>query len=423
VIIGITQAGLAAAETIRSLDRNASITVLSGDPFPVSIRRLVAAPLCQRIWSGTERPAFRGNDFFSRFDITTRSGIGVERIDSARRVVRLAGGSDVFWDRLLLATGNVTVVPAIPGGDTVGRVRYMSRLADTRSLGEELGRDRDAVIAGSGYLSVKAAESLAASSRSVSIVHPDRDVFSFIPDAEARRLAAAALGAGGVSSVPDERVMGITECPWRPGMDRGAVDWSAILSSGRNIPCGILVVIPDSRPDVRLAQMAGLTLNRGVMVNERMETSAAGVYAAGECAVVSELDGGVAPERMCMPCPDAVRQARVAAMHMVASVSGPGRPVDIPVYRSGTALVTFDFFGLLIHSCGIVNPPVGSFWEIRTDTGGSTVRKPRYRKFVLKGNRLAGCLLVNAPERCGYFKNSIERRRAIPEITGLPPAR
>jgi NADPH-dependent 2,4-dienoyl-CoA reductase/sulfur reductase-like enzyme/nitrite reductase/ring-hydroxylating ferredoxin subunit len=269
VIVGGGAAGFAAAEMLRRQEYRGSIVMLSDDAAPP-----VDRPNLSKDFLAGSAPEdwlpLRPDDFYADAAIELRLNTEVASIDTTARNVVLAGGASVPYDRLLLATGAEPVRLPIPGAGQK-HVHVLRSLADCRAIIEAAKGARRAIVIGASFIGLEAAAALRA-----------REIEVHVVGLEARpmeRVLGPAMG---------EFVRGLHEqhgVIFHLGDTVTAIDGTrATLKSGIVLDADLVVVGVGVRPRLALAEKAGLALDRGVSVNAYLETSAAGIYAAGDIA-------------------------------------------------------------------------------------------------------------------------------------------
>ncbi|HEX5237971.1 MAG TPA: FAD-dependent oxidoreductase [Sphingomicrobium sp.] len=269
VIIGGGPAGNMAAETLRDEGYGGPITMLSADSaLPADRPNLSKDYLAGGV--SEEWALLRPADFYPENGIDLRLNTRAARIDPRRRAVELADGERLSYGALLLATGAEPVRLEVPGA-SLGHVHYLRTLDDSRTLIAKAAEARVAVIIGASFIGLEAASSLRARGLEIHVVGPEP-----IP---MERVLGPQLGAF-IRSVHEQH--GVT---FHLGRTAVSIDEHAVtLDDGERIEGDLVVVGIGVRPSIALAEQAGLAIDRGVLVDQFLETSAPGVFAAGDIA-------------------------------------------------------------------------------------------------------------------------------------------
>jgi len=301
-IVGAGAAGESAAESLRREGYAGEILLVGADDSPPVDR----PNLSKDYLAGTapeEWMPLRPPSFYDEHRIELMLGAKVATLDVAGRALALADGRRRTWDALLLATGADPIRLAVPGAD-LPHVRTLRTLGDSRAiiaLAQAQGA-RNAVIVGASFIGMEAAASLRARGVSVHVVAPEAQPFA--------RTLGPELGAF-LRRVHEEH--GVV---FHLGETVARVDAAAVtLSGGGTVPADLVVVGIGVRPAIALAESAGLALDRGVVVDEHLQTSVAGVYAAGDIARFPDAHTGdrVRIEHWAV----AQRMGRIAALNML----------------------------------------------------------------------------------------------------------
>jgi NADPH-dependent 2,4-dienoyl-CoA reductase/sulfur reductase-like enzyme/nitrite reductase/ring-hydroxylating ferredoxin subunit len=269
VIVGGGAAGNATAEMLRQEGYAGRLTLLSADesvPYDrPNLSKNYLAGSAPEEWIPLRSP-----EFYQEHDIDLKLNVRVAAIDTANRQVQLADGNRHAYDALLLATGAEPVRLALPGGD-LPHVHYLRTLADSRALVAAALVSKQAVVIGASFIGLEVAASLRARNIDVHVV--------------------------GLETCPMEKVLGIEVgnfirklheehgVTFHLGTTVTSIDKRSVtLRSGESIPADLVVIGVGVRPVVALAEQAGLAVDRGVTVDEYLETSVPGVFAAGDIA-------------------------------------------------------------------------------------------------------------------------------------------
>jgi apoptosis-inducing factor 3 len=270
VIIGAGAAGESAAETLRREGFGGSITLVDPDPDAPydrpNLSKDYLAGTAAEEWIPLHPP-----EFYEERGIVLRRGPRVAAVDPSSRRVRLDDGTELPWDALLLATGAspVRLPPELERGTP--RVHYLRTLADSRRIAAAATEGGRAVVLGASFIGLEVAASLRARKMEVHVVALDERPLERVMGAELGELVRRIHEEHGVVFHLRQKVAGVAD---------GAV----LLESGERLPADLFVAGIGVRPNLEVTEAAGLALDRGVTVNERLETSVPRIFAAGDIA-------------------------------------------------------------------------------------------------------------------------------------------
>ena len=269
IIVGGGAAGLAAAEMLRREGYTGNLTLISAEDSPPCDR----PNLSKDFLAGTapeEWMPLRPPEFYTRERIELLLSCHASSIDTDRRRVKLENGRELEYDALLLATGADPVHLEIPGSSPA-RLCYLRSFADSRAIIAKAASAKSAVVVGASFIGLEVAASLRERSLEVHVVAPENVPMLRTLGAEAGRWLQTLHESHGVKFHLGKTVQ---------RMDTRR----AILSDGTALEADFVVLGVGVKPSLSLANAAGLAIDRGVTVNEYLETSAPGVYAAGDIA-------------------------------------------------------------------------------------------------------------------------------------------
>jgi 3-phenylpropionate/trans-cinnamate dioxygenase ferredoxin reductase component len=272
VIVGGGLTSGRVVEAYREAGGDAPIVLVSADTAPPYHR----PPLSKRYLRGEserEDAYLQPEEFYGEHEVDLRLGTRVERLDLGGRALELAGGQRVRWERLVLATGAVPRRPGIAGDDLEGvtTFRWLDDSTGVRRAAESGAR---AVVAGSGFIGMEVSASLRTLGREVTLVYRDA-LYGQFRVAELSRALEERYRERGVDLARGDEVAEL--------VGNGRLT-GARLKSGREVEADVAVFGFGVDPAVRLAEEAGIEVEDGIVVNERFETSAPGVYSAGDVA-------------------------------------------------------------------------------------------------------------------------------------------
>ena len=306
--------------------------------------------------------------------IAVHLGTEVVRLDTMAKRIALADGREILYDRLLLATGSRPFIPSIEGMNKEG-VFTLRTIEDALAIRRWAKEAKRAVVVGGGLLGLEAARAFMVLGLRVAVLEQGAYLLPRQLDAEGGALLKELIGAMGIEVVLEassQAILGNGTPPPTLGGIEGGLASGVLLQDGRRIEGDLILVSAGVRCDVRLAQEAGLEVNRGVVVDEHLRTSAEDIYAAGD---VAEFQG-----RVYGIIPAAIEQARAAARNMLGEEAA---------YQGTIPSNTLQVVGIDCTSIGVVHPPEGEgYQELRKSEAGV------YKKLVLKDGRLVGVILL-----------------------------
>jgi len=269
VIVGGGAAGVAAAEMIRRERYDGPLTMISADADPPVDRPNLSKDYLVGEAQDDWIPLWPA-DFYAEKKIEMLLGRRVASINPTAKTLKLDDGSERSFGSLLLATGADPVRLPIPGADG-GQVMYLRSFADSRAIVERAKTAKHVVVAGASFIGLEVAASLRARRIDVDVVAPESMPLERVMGVEIGRFVRSLHEAQGVT--------------FHLGQTVKAVDGRTVtLSDGKTLDADFVVMGVGVKPSTTLAEQAGIAVDRGITVNEYLETSAAGIFAAGDAA-------------------------------------------------------------------------------------------------------------------------------------------
>ena len=377
ILVGNGMAALRFLEQLieRGPDRYA-VTVFGAEPCAGYNRVLLSALLAGE--RGRADLITHPDDWYAGHAIDYRKGATIAALDCAQKRVRDQDGRQYAYDKLVIATGSDPFVPPLPGRALAGVYTYRTLADVERMLAacreacadayKDACADLDkkkprAVVIGGGLLGLEAACGLQARGMAVTVLHLAALLMENQLDALASEKLIASLKGRGIRVITGARTQSI---------DGGARIESLTLADGRVIRADLAVIATGIRPNIALAQAAGLDCGRGIRVDDRLQTSAADVFALGECAEHREtVYGLVAP---------LYEQAEVCARYLSGDRAAR--------YRGSLTASGLKVTGIDLYSAGqFLEDERCQVITLRDDEQGI------YRKLIIRANALVGALL------------------------------
>jgi nitrite reductase (NADH) large subunit len=351
VIIGNGVAGITAAAELA--DRGAGeIEVYAAESYPYYFRpqlpRFVGGEISQ------DRLIARPSSWYEAKGITVHLDAPVVRLEPDMKRIALKDGSEVVYDRLLLAIGGLPFVPPIEGADTEG-VFTLRTLEDALAIKAYAPRCEQAVVIGGGLLGLESARGLQGLGLSVTALE-------FFPRLLPRQLDDE--GAAVFRQMVEDLDIGVAVGANTQAILGGGAVERVVLQDGREFPAQLVLVATGMRCNAGLAAEAGLEVDRGVVVDDHLRTSAPDVYAAGDVASFRGRSWGIIP------------QAREQAVVAAANMAG-----DEVIYEEIVPSTTLRIAGIHLTSCGKEPSSEEEGWTVYRESDPAA---GAYRKLALE---------------------------------------
>ena len=379
VIIGNSAGAIGCVEGIRSIDKDGEITLISSEPHHTYSRPLISYLLYGK--TDEQRMKYRPDSFYKDNKVKKMLGKTVVSVDKNAKKVVLSDGKEVLYEKLMVATGSAPFVPPMDGLDNVKKKFSFMTLDDAHKLEKAITPQSKVLIVGAGLIGLKCAEGINDKVESITVVDLADRILPSILDSEGSAVVQEHIESKGVKFYLSDSVKAFEKN-------------KATLVSGAEIDFDILVLAVGVRPCVSLIADIGGKVNRGIVTNERCETSVKDIYAAGDCTESHDVSSDA--DKVMALLPNAYMQGETAGINMAGGDAA---------YDHAIPMNAIGFFGLHIITAGTYD---GECYACSED--GS------YKKLFYKSNRLKGYIMIGDVKRAGIYTSLIKKRTPLSSI-------
>ena len=384
VILGNGIAGLQAAAAIRERDKTGDIVMISEEPYRTYNRPMLTKSIMAEL--DEEQIAVQDASWYEENHIQLVLGKEVTEIQPETHTVILEDGSQFLYTKLIYAAGARCFVPPINGAGKKGVVAIRG-LKDVKEIETMLPSVKHVIVIGGGVLGLEAAWELKKSKCDVTVLEAAPMLMGRQLDEPAAELLKKIAKEQGIDIHTGAQVVEFT------GEDRVS---SVLLDDGREFPAELVIISAGVRANTAVIEKSGVKTEKAVVVNERMETSAADIYACGDCAEFEGINYAIWPE--------ASEQGRIAG----ANASG-----DELVYQEVSSGLSFHGMKTALFAAGDngKNPNL-----IYKTVEFKDMGKKHYQKLYFLNNRLCGVILIGDVSRMAELTEALEKRASYKEV-------
>jgi len=385
VIVGAGPAGVIAAETLRKLDRDCSITLIGDEPEPPYSRMALPYLLIDRI---DERGTYlrKSDRYYDQIGVEVRTA-RVASVSAAEHRLTLDGGESLNYDKLLLATGSRATKPPIEGTDLPG-VHPCWTLADARNIAALATRDAKVSLMGAGFIGCIILEALASRGVDLTVIEMENRMVPRMMNEQSGGLIKKWCEGKGVTVLTSTRVAAIQP-------DTGAHSLSVHLEGGDAHPADLVICATGVLPNTDVLSGAGIEIDQGVLVNHYLQTNDSDVFAAGDVARGKDFSTGEYSVQAIQPT--AVEHGHIAATNMV-------KGQDI-AHQGCVNMNVLDTMGLVSASFGAWQGAEGGDSAELYDPG-----RYRYLNLQFKDDVLVGANSLGLTQHVGVLRGLIQSR-------------
>lgn len=381
VIIGNGTAAIGCVEGIRSIDKNAPITIVSTEKHHVYCRPLISYYLEGK--TDTERMKYRPDDFYEKNGCTVLYGKTAKAIDRKEKKVLLDDKKSIAYDELCLATGSTPVIPKIPGADAIKNKFTFTTLDDALALEKALTKESKVLILGAGLIGLKCAEGLYNKVSQITVCDLADGILSSILDTDSAAMVQKHLESYGIRFFLKDSVTSFKEN-------------TATLKSGNTIDFDAVIFAVGSRANSELIKEIGGSCNRGITVDDAMKTSVEHIYAAGDCTESKDISDDTVKIMALMP--NAYLQGYCAGVNMAGGTEK---------FDNAIPMNAIGFFGLHTLTAGTSTREGATYEEADKD---------HIKKLFTKDGKLTGFILIGEVERAGIYTNMIRNKIPLDSV-------
>ncbi|MGM0875191.1 MAG: nitrite reductase large subunit NirB [Bacillota bacterium] len=392
ILVGNGMAGVRAIEEILKVSNDLfEITIFGSEPHP-NYNRILLSKVLQ---GDTKVKDITLNDWewYEENNITLYTGETVTKINSEKKVVISDKGRVLPYDEVIIATGSVPFILPLPGADKQGVTAFRD-IKDTDIMLEASKKYKKAAVIGGGLLGLEAARGLLNLGMDVSVIHIAPTLMERQLDETAGRLLQNELEKQGMKFLLEAQTAEIY------GSDRVE---GLTFKDGTHLEADLVVMAVGIKPNIELAKESGISVNRGIIVNDFLQTDVPHVYSVGECAEHNGIPYGlVAP---------LYEQAKVLANHICGQEAAP--------YKGSVLSTQLKVSGVEVFSAGdFMDGEDKKSLKIFDEQDGV------YKKIVLKGNKIVGAVLFGDSKEGNRLFSMIKKEADISDtekITILQP--
>ena len=380
VIVGSGIAGVSCAEEIRNNSEKAEITLISAENslpyYRISLTRYLASDVRK------ENLVIHPLSFYQEKRINLLTGVEVTDIDADNKRVELSDGTSMPYDRLILASGATPNIPPIPGSN-LRNVMTVRDVEDVNLLLDLIRKTESCVCIGGGLLGLETAGAIAKHGVRVTVLEVQKWLMPRQLNQKAASILKSYLDSIGIvvrENVAIQEIVGDEACE------------GVKLNTGEVLPAQLVIITAGIRPNVLPAQKAGLKVNKGIVVDSRMQTSQKDIFAAGD---VAEYDG------MLYGLWNAAQyQGKIAARNVIGEDARfGGMPPS----------ATLKVLGLDIFSIGDFTPNTGDSTLYEQEATG------RYVLFAMKEDKMIGSIIIGDKALAAKVKQAVEKGLVFPQ--------
>ena len=382
VVIGASAAGISGAKTLRELDKNAEIVLISKDENVYS--RCI---LHHYISSHRDVDAlnFTGKEFFEENNITWMKGLEVKALNDKEQTLELSNGETLSYDKLLVCSGASAFIPPVPGLREGNNVVGLRNLDDAILIKEQAKKVKNVVVLGAGLVGIDAVSGLLGQGLNISLVEMSNKILPLQLDKHASDVYEKKFIEEGVSLKLDVKAEKLL-------LDENNNPKALVLNTGEEVPCELVIVATGVRSNVAFMENSNVECDRfGLIIDAKGQTNIENIYGAGDVTGRNPI------------WPTAVKEGIIAAHNML------GKEMIMTDFFGSKN--TMNFVGVATMSLGMVEP-ADETYIVETK-----VEDNNYKKIIHKDGKIYGAIIQGDLSYAGVLTQLIKENIDVSKVT------
>ena len=382
VVIGASAAGISGAKTLRELDKNAEIVLISKDENVYS--RCI---LHHYISSHRDVDAlnFTGKEFFEENNITWMKGLEVKALNDKEQTLELSNGETLSYDKLLVCSGASAFIPPVPGLREGNNVVGLRNLDDAILIKEQAKKVKNVVVLGAGLVGIDAVSGLLGQGLNISLVEMSNKILPLQLDKHASDVYEKKFTEEGVSLKLDVKAEKLL-------LDENNNPKALLLNTGEEVPCELVVVATGVRSNIAFMENSNIECDRfGLIIDAKGQTNIENIYGAGDVTGRNPI------------WPTAVKEGIIAAHNML------GKEMIMTDFFGSKN--TMNFVGVATMSLGMVEP-ADETYIVETQVEGDN-----YKKIIHKDGKIYGAIIQGDLSYAGVLTQLIKENIDVSKVT------
>ncbi|MBX9137741.1 MULTISPECIES: FAD-dependent oxidoreductase [unclassified Clostridium] len=382
VVIGASAAGISAASTLRDLDKNAEIILVSKDENVYS-RCILHHYISNH--RDVEALNFTGKNFFEENNITWIKGVEVKSLNDTEQTLELSNGETLSYDKIVVCSGASAFIPPVEGLREANNVVGLRNLDDAILIKEQAAKVKNVVVLGAGLVGIDAVSGLVGQGLNISLVEMGNKILPLQLDKHASDVYEKKFTEAGVSlklGVKAEKLI----------LDENNNPKALLLNTGEEVPCELVIVATGVRSNVAFLENSNVECDRfGLIIDAKGKTNIENVYGAGDVTGRNPI------------WPTAVKEGIIAANNML------GKDSEMTDFFGSKN--TMNFVGVATMSLGMVEP-ADETYIVETHVDGDN-----YKKIIHKDGKIYGAIIQGDLSYAGVLTQLIKENIDVSKVT------